>query len=115
MELTSTTLRLLAHVASFGVIVAAIGALSLTRKKNFNMRHWYWLAMSLSFYAAWFFLLSISIRDTEFLKRSEIAWLLGSVEMTGAATAWTWFALTMRATFRIVPIRRSPEVFTLLG
>jgi hypothetical protein len=115
MELTATTLRLVAHVASFGVIVAAIGALSMARGKNFNMRHWYWLAISLSFYAAWFFLLSISLRDAEFVKRSEIAWLLGSVEMTGAVTAWTWFALTLRATFRIVPVCRSPEIFTLLS
>ena len=101
MEITANSIRLLAHVSSLGLVVAAIGALAAARGKAFNMRHWRVLVLSLSGYAVWFFMLALSIQDSEIIRRGEVAWLFGLVELSAAGVGWAWWALTMRASLCI--------------
>lgn len=97
----ATTLRLVAHVLTIGLLLAVIGALILARGKRLNMSSWRLLCSVLALYACWFFLLSISLRDLGILKRAEMVWLLGTLEFSGAVTGWWWLTVTMRLSFRL--------------
>lgn len=108
MELTATTLRLGAHIMSLFVILAGMLALLLAGKRGLDMRWRAVLIVAMGFYAVWFFLLAISLKDTEFIQRSGNGWLFGGAEAIGAVLAWTWLILTVRASFRLVTPARPP-------
>ncbi len=103
MELSATALRLLAYVLTFALLAAVINALVLARGRSFDMRHWKLLCMVIATYDLWFFMLAISIRDMELMRRGEMTWLFGAVGLGGAIGGWLWFGLTMVATFSVAP------------
>ncbi len=99
----STGIRLLAHLLTLGLLLAVIGCLIMANGKPLNWRHWRLLCAVLATYAIWFFLLSISLRDTGLLKRAEMIWSLGLIELAGASAGWTWLVLSVRLSFRVAP------------
>jgi len=107
--MTATELRMLAHIATLAALLGVCITLVLAGRRGVNMRYRLVLVATLGVYALWFFLLSISLRDAGFVRREEIAWLFGGVEMTGAVLGWTWLALTVRASFRLVVPVKPPQ------
>jgi hypothetical protein len=96
----ASSLRLVAHVGTVGLLLAAIGTIMVSQGRQLNWRYWRLLCCVLAVYACWFFMLSISLRDMELLKRSEMVWSLGLLEFTGAVGGWVWLVATMRLSFR---------------
>lgn len=108
MEIFSASmLRLVAYVATFGLIIAVIGSLLVAHGRSFDMRYYRLLCAFLGAYALWFLMLCLSIRDAELFKRGEMTWLFGSVAMGAAVGGWAWFGLTMLVSFQRTPRRNS--------
>lgn len=97
--ISASVVRLVAHMISFALAVAVIGALMAARGKSFNMRYWRLLALALAAYAVWFFMLALSVRDAELIRRGEVAWLFGGVELVASGLGWAWYVATMHASF----------------
>ena len=102
MEFTATGLRLMAHILSFGLAMAVIGALIAARGKSFDMRYWKLLCTVLGAYAVWFFMLGLSLQDAALIRRGEVAWLFGLIELGACLAGWAWWGLTVKASFRLV-------------
>jgi hypothetical protein len=115
MEITPGAIRLLAHVLSFGVCIASIGMLLVARGQGLNMRHWRALVLALVGYAVWFFMLALSTRDAEFIRRGEVALLFGLVELLASGAGWVWFVLTARASFCLTHSTHAPYLNREVG
>ncbi len=109
---SASMLRLVGHLLSLGLIGAVICALFAARGRSFDMRYWRLLSAVLGIYALWFFMLSVSIRDVELLRRGEMTWLFGFIELAGAVGGWLWFGLTMLMSFQL-PARKSTKSLVL--
>lgn len=98
----------MAHVLSFGLAMAVIGALIAARGKSFDMKYWKLLCAVLAGYAVWFFMLSLSLRDLELIRRGQTAWYFGGIEFAACLAGWAWWGLTVKASFRLVRHREKP-------
>lgn len=97
----STSLRLAAHLSTFGVITALALTLFATRGRAIYVTRWRLLFRALIVYAVWFLLLAISIRDVALIPRAQIAVLLGTVELVGSVVAWWWWLAMVRVSFQV--------------
>ena len=95
----STLLRVMAHLSTFGVITALCLALFAARGHVIYVARWRLLFRALIAYAVWFLLLSVSIREVALIPRAQIAWILGTIELTGSVMAWWWWVSMVRSSF----------------
>lgn len=107
MEFSATTIRFLAHMLTLALCLAVVVALIAARGRSFDMRYWRLLCAVLGAYGVWFFMLSLSIQDAALIRRGEVAWLFGVVELGAALGGWAWYGLTVRKSFVLVRRQRA--------
>jgi hypothetical protein len=99
----NTIMRLCAHYAAIGLLTAMIFALIMARGSRVKISHIPLAVASMTLFALWLFLLSLSIRSVQILPREAIVSVLAMLELGGTVLGWAWFAMAIRFNFRLRP------------
>jgi hypothetical protein len=97
----NTIMRLCAHYAAIGLLTAMIFALIMARGSKVRVAHVPLAVASMTFFALWLFLLSLSIRSVQIFPRESIVPILAALELGGTALGWAWFAMAVKFNFRL--------------
>lgn len=96
-----TTLRLLAHLLTIGLLLASLTSLMLARGRPLHWVHWRWLAGCLYLYTLWFTLLLVTVKNAALFPRAELTLVLGGLELAGATIGWVWWLRTVSVSFHV--------------
>lgn len=97
----SVLLRLVAQVALTTWALTEIAMLLFTRKQSERITGTRWAVFGLICFAAWMFLLSISIFAVAVVPRGNLVNVFVILELGSAIGAWGWLIANARIRFRI--------------
>jgi len=100
----SEPIRLITYLALATLLSAAMSTIWLARGKPVHWRkipHARLALTALGMLVIWLVLLATSIRDLHWLTRTMLIWPMAALSGGATILGWTWFALTVKCTFRI--------------
>jgi hypothetical protein len=100
----SEPIRLTIYLGLAMLLSTCMSTIWVARNKPLSWSHIPYARLAitaLGLFTVWLILLAFSIRDFNWLKRSDLIWPMASLSGGATVLGWAWWALAVKRTFRI--------------